>query len=101
LHYLGIRHITSLREPFGNLSPDQMYSAVSATRRIHHPMGDLMAAASTSPSNAPDDESLAIPVGGNALNADGEATHNPDRLGAGTPSGSPEAEAPDAAETND
>ena len=48
-----------------------------------------MAAASTSDSHAPDDETLAVPVGGNALNPEGTATHNPDKLGAGTPSGTP------------
>jgi hypothetical protein len=60
-----------------------------------------MAAASTSESDAPEDETLATPVGGNALNPEGEATHDPDRLGAGTPSGTPEAEAPDTATTDD
>jgi hypothetical protein len=34
--------------------------------------------------------SLAQPVGGNALNADGRATENPDKFGAGTPEGNPE-----------
>jgi hypothetical protein len=34
--------------------------------------------------------SLAEPVGGNALNADGRATENPDKFGAGTPEGDPE-----------
>ncbi|HEV7951125.1 MAG TPA: hypothetical protein VGP24_15275 [Glaciihabitans sp.] len=43
--------------------------------------------------NAPEEPSLAVPVGGNALNPDGEATHNPSKLGAGTPSGDPEPEA--------
>ena len=42
-----------------------------------------MAAASPSHSSAPDDDTLATPVGGNALNPGGDATHNPDRLGAG------------------
>ena len=56
-----------------------------------------MAAASASSSNTPGsntpgpdapgsdapEESLAIPVGGNALNPQGEATRNPDKLGAG------------------
>ncbi|MET0990637.1 MAG: hypothetical protein ABWY54_08330 [Glaciihabitans sp.] len=40
--------------------------------------------------DAPDDDSLAVPVGGNALNPDGEATHNEDKLGAGTPAGTPQ-----------
>jgi hypothetical protein len=40
--------------------------------------------------NAPAEESLGVPVGGNALNPDGEATHNEDKLGAGTPEGTPE-----------
>jgi hypothetical protein len=35
-------------------------------------------------------ESLAQAVGGNALNADGRATENPDKFGAGTPEGDPE-----------
>jgi hypothetical protein len=35
-------------------------------------------------------DSLAEPVGGNALNADGRATENPDKFGAGTPEGDPE-----------
>jgi hypothetical protein len=47
------------------------------------------------------DESLAAPVGGNALNPEGDATHNPDRLGAGTPEGTPEAEATDTAPETD
>jgi hypothetical protein len=41
--------------------------------------------------HAPEEESLAVPVGGNALNPDGTATHNEDKLGAGTPSGTPKA----------
>jgi hypothetical protein len=36
------------------------------------------------------DESLAEPVGGNALNKDGQATENPDKFGAGTPEGEPD-----------
>jgi hypothetical protein len=35
-------------------------------------------------------DSLAEPVGGNALNADGHATENPEKFGAGTPEGDPE-----------
>jgi hypothetical protein len=46
--------------------------------------------------NAPEEESLAVPVGGNALNPDGNATHSGDKLGAGTPAGIPEANDSDA-----
>jgi hypothetical protein len=59
-----------------------------------------MAEASTSGSHAPEEETLAVPVGGNALNQEGEATHNPDKLGAGTPSGTPEADSPGDATTD-
>ncbi|PRY68455.1 hypothetical protein B0I08_104157 [Glaciihabitans tibetensis] len=37
----------------------------------------------SSSSNTPEDDSLAVPVGGNALNPQGETTRNPDKLGAG------------------
>jgi hypothetical protein len=56
-----------------------------------------MAATSTSGSHGSEDETLAVAVGGNALNPEGEATHNPDRLGAGTPDGTPEPEVTDTA----
>jgi hypothetical protein len=36
------------------------------------------------------EESLAEPVGGNALNQNGGATENPDKFGAGTPEGEPD-----------
>jgi len=44
----------------------------------------------TTASGNNDSPSLAEPVGGNALNRDGQATENSDKFGAGTPTGDPE-----------
>ena len=49
-----------------------------------------MTASSPSTQGENNTDSLAQPVGGNALNDDGHATENPDKFGAGTPSGDPE-----------
>lgn len=54
----------------------------------------------TTASGNNDSPSLAEPVGGNALNHDGQATENPDKFGAGTPTGDPESNTNDETEAD-